>query len=156
MECSMSRAEVNRVGKPLKKIKLYKPEPKTQWCARHGRKFESGQAPHSGRFWAVERETFTLISRNGCQQICRLAYSARTWHAVSASWAGSAVHRTTTAVAKPAMARFRSVSCPKLRCSSIVRPQDSRNAATCLLAGGVLSIPNPRNCSPVALSTALA
>jgi hypothetical protein len=41
--------------------------------------------------------------------------------------------RYTVAVVKPAMAGLRSVSCPKLRCSSIDRPQDSRNAATYLL-----------------------
>ena len=59
----------------------------------------------------------------------------------------------TTAVAKPASACFRSVSCPKLRCSSNIRPHASTKAAIRGLDGGVASMPK-RHCSPAALSEA--
>jgi hypothetical protein len=39
------------------------------------------------------------------------------------------------------IARFRSVSDPKVRCSSTARPRASSNAATCFCTGSVLSIP---------------
>jgi hypothetical protein len=60
------------------------------------------------------------------------------------------------AVAKPDFGRSRSVSRPKLRCSSSDSPHDARNAATRSRTGGVLSMRNVPSGSPNALSAACA